>query len=312
MIVLVTQPGIPNDLVLSTSCYGPRLRTIEDQSFSAVAMGFRRLELGLSDLPVDLQGWEDSTRETGIRVDSVVVGALKPRSENMSGSMLGSSNNESRELALNSTRRHIRLAQQLGAPIVVVRGCAVEDPKLAQVAAGLENELSEVSEDDREALQQRVRDFVAKVQRKGQRQLEHFCRSLHAVRQEFPDTRLAIEPGVRFNDLLNYEAVEWTLDDLAAQNVGYWHDTGRIHQRGLAGLPDQGAWLDSFASRMYGCHLQDATVAEAELPPGQGEVDFRLVAEYVPREAAHVVEVKPRHGRAEVLASVQFLVDLGF
>jgi len=308
----VTQPGIPNDLVLSTSCYGPRLRTIEDQSFSAVAMGFRRLELGLSVQPVDLQGWEDSTRETGIRVDSVVVGALKPRSEEMSGSKLGSNDSEARELALNSTRRHVRLAQQLGAPVVVVRGCAVEDPKLAQEAAGLERELVDVHEDDREALQQRVREFVAKVQRKGQRQLEHLCRSLHTIRQEFPETRLAVEPGVRFNDLLNFEAIQWTLDDLAAQNVGYWHDTGRIHQRGLAGLPDQGDWLDSFASRMLGCHLQDAVGEEAELPPGQGEVDFRLVSEYVPREAAHVVEVNPRHGRAEVLASVQFLVDLGF
>lgn len=312
MTPLVTQPGIPNDLVLSTSCYGPRLRTIEDQSFSAVAMGFRRLELGLSVQPVDLQGWEDSTRETGIRVDSVVVGALKPRSEEMSGSKLGSNDSEARELALNSTRRHVRLAQQLGAPVVVVRGCAVEDPKLAQEAAGLERELVDVHEDDREALQQRVREFVAKVQRKGQRQLEHLCRSLHTIRQEFPETRLAVEPGVRFNDLLNFEAIQWTLDDLAAQNVGYWHDTGRIHQRGLAGLPDQGDWLDSFASRMLGCHLQDAVGEEAELPPGQGEVDFRLVSEYVPREAAHVVEVNPRHGRAEVLASVQFLVDLGF
>ena len=311
MTPLVTQPGIPNDLVLSTSCYGPRLRTIEDQSFSAVAMGFRRLELGLSVQPVDLQGWEDSTRETGIRVDSVVVGALKPRSEEMSGSKLGSNDSEARELALNSTRRHVRLAQQLGAPVVVVRGCAVEDPKLAQEAAGLERELVDVHEDDREALQQRVREFVAKVQRKGQRQLEHLCRSLHTIRQEFPETRLAVEPGVRFNDLLNFEAIQWTLDDLAAQNVGYWHDTGRIHQRGLAGLPDQGDWLDSFASRMLGCHLQDAVGEEAELPPGQGEVDFRLVSEYVPREAAHVVEVNPRHGRAEVLASVQFLVDLG-
>ena len=54
------------------------------------------------------------------------------------------------------------------------------------------------------------------------------------------------------------------------------------------------------------------TSVEAELPPGQGEVDFRLVSEYAPGEAAKVVEVNPRHGRAEVLASVQFLVDRGF
>ena len=55
---------------------------------------------------------------------------------------------------------------------------------------------------------------------------------------------------------------------------------------------------------MHGVHLQDATGSEAELPAGKGEVDFRLVGEYVPREAAHVVEVNPRHGRAEVLVAV--------
>jgi sugar phosphate isomerase/epimerase len=309
---LATQPGIPNDLVLSTSCYGPRLRTIEDLSFSAVAMGFRRLELGLADHPVTLNGWADSHRETGIQVDSVIVGALKPRSENMSGSKLGSMDSEAREFALNSARRHIQLAQQLGAPVVVLRGCAIEDAKLADEAGRIEREHAEVDEDHREAAEGKVRAFVTKVQRKGQRQLQHFCRALHTLHQEFPETRLAVEPGVRFMDLLNFEAVQWVLDDLSAQNVGYWHDTGRIHQRGSKGLPNQGDWLDAFAGRMLGCHLQDATPDEAELPPGLGEVDFRLVAEYVPREASHVVEVNPRHGRAEVLASVQFLVDLGF
>ena len=255
----MTQPGIPNELVLSTSCYGPRLRTIEDQAFSAVAMGFRRLELGLSDQPPNLNGWEDSTRETGVQVVSVVVGSLKPRSENMSGSLLGSSEAESRERAMNSTRRHIRLAQQLGAPVVVVRGCAVEDARLAREATQFEVDLETVDEDTREALESRIQDFVHRVQVKGQRQLEHFCRSLHTLRQEFPETRLAIEPGLRLNDLLNFEAVQWTLDDLANVDVGYWHDTGRIHQRGQAGLPGQGDWLDTFSSRMMGCHLQDAT-----------------------------------------------------
>ena len=307
----MTQPGIPNELVFSTSCFGPRLRTIEDQAFSAVAMGFRRLELGLSDQPPALSGWEDSARETGVVVDSVVVGALKPRSETMSGSLLGSNDASSRELALNSTRRHIRLAQQLGAPVVVVRGCAVEDDKLARQAVELEAELETVTEDLREDVEERIRAFVHCVQRKGQRQLEHFCRALHTLRGEFPETRLAVEPGVHFNDLLNFEAMQWTLDDLAGQEVAYWHDTARIHQRERAGLPDQGAWLDAFSGRMLGCHLADATENEAELPPGTGQVDFRLVAEYMPRSASRVVELNPRHGRAEVLGAVQFLMGLG-
>ena len=40
--------------------------------------------------------------------------------------------------------------------------------------------------------------------------------------------------------------------------------------------------------------------------------DFRLLVEYVPGEAEKVLEISPRHGRAEILASVQFLVDHGF
>ena len=306
------QPGIPNELVLSTSCFGARLKAIEDQAFAAVAMGFRRLELGLSDRPPTMTGWEDSRRETGIRVDSVVVGALNPRSEHMSGSLLGSSDVEERERALNSSRRHIRMAQSMQAPTVVVRGCAVEDTTLAHEAADLSSQLISVPTDDREAVLENVRDFVQRVQRKGQKQLEHFCRSLHSLRTEFPETKIAVEPGLHFNDLLNFEAMQWTLDDLASQGVGYWHDTGRIHQREMSGLPSQGDWLDAFAGRMLGMHLQDAAADEAEMPPGQGEVDFKLVVEYLPSTAARVLEMNPRHGRAEVLAAIQCLLDLGF
>jgi hypothetical protein len=62
---------------------------------------------------------------------------------------------------------------------------------------------------------------------------------------------------------------------------------------------------------MIGIHLQDAAEAEIEMPPGQGEVDFKLVAEYTPKTAARVLDIDQRHGRTEILASVQFLNQLG-
>jgi hypothetical protein len=39
------------------------------------------------------------------------------------------------------------------------------------------------------------RDLAARVQKKGQRQVEHLCRSLHLLMNEFPETRIAIEGG---------------------------------------------------------------------------------------------------------------------
>ena len=90
----MTQPGIPNEFSLSTSCYGSRLRTIEDQAFAAVAMGFRRLELGLSEAPVKMQGFEDSRRETGITVRSIVAGQVSAVSSRQISGISSPSNSD--------------------------------------------------------------------------------------------------------------------------------------------------------------------------------------------------------------------------
>lgn len=307
---MLTQPGIPNEYTLSTTCYGSRLKTIEDQAFAAVAMGFRRIELGLLDAPVKLNGFEDSRRETGICVRSIVTGCLDPRSEHMSGTKLGSLSEDQREMAVNSLRRHVRLAQRYQCPTVIVRGCEVEDKALQEESDRLRARL--VREGPTDEAKEAVRDLVTRVQRRGQRQVEHLCRSLHTVMSELPETRIAIEPGDSFLDLLNYQAVGWVLDDLERRGLAYWHDTGRIHLRERAGLPAQGQWLDSYAPRMIGVHLQDAAEGVTEMPPGSGEVDFKLVSNYVPASAERVLEINPRHGRAEILAAVQYLVDAKF
>ncbi len=308
----MTQPGIPNDYSLSTSCYGTRLATIEDQVFAAVAMGFRKLEIGLAESPISLTGFEETRRETGMEVGSLVTGCLNPRAENMSGTKLGSLDPELRDRALLSSRRHIQVAKQYGCPTVILRGCEVEDKVMVAEAEELKIRQAERTEETSEAVAEDIADFVSRVQKKGQQQVEHLCRSIHTLRSEFPDIRLAVEPGATFIDILNFEAMGWVLDDLARHELSYWHDTGTVHLRGAAGLPGQGAWLDQYGSRLIGVHLQDAADNEAEIPPGLGEVDFRLVSDYIPSSAEKVVEINSRHGRSEILAAVTLLMDRGF
>jgi len=306
----LTKPGIPNDLTLSTSCFGARLRSIEDQAFAAVAMGFRDIELGLSDAPPTLNGFEDTRRETGMKVTSVVSGCLKPRTGRMASSLLASRSEDERETALNSVRRHIRLSRSLGANVVILRSNSVADERLVDQARALNRRFDESGMN--EALAIDVQNYVKRVQKKGQRQLEHLCRSLHTLLQEFPGIQLAVEPGLEIDDLLSFEAMGWVLDDLAKHGLCYWHDVGRVHMRSTYGLPTHGDWLERYAGRMIGVHLQDAAGTETEMPPGQGEVDFRLLADYLPTHAAKVLDINPRHGRTEILASVQFLLDIGF
>jgi sugar phosphate isomerase/epimerase len=294
---------------LSTSCYGARLKTIEDQAFAAVAMGFRRLELGLLESPVKLNGFEDSRRETGISVRSIVSGCLDARSINMSGTKLGSLDEDLRDMAVNSVRRHIRLAQRYQCPVVIVRGLELEDKPLRDEAERLAARI--VREGSTDATKELARDLVVRVQKKGQRQIEHLCRSLHLLMSEFPETRIAIEPGGSLVDLLQFNGVGWTLEDLGKKGLAYWHDTGGIHQGERVGLRAQGEWLQEYAPRMIGVHLQDSTDNTVAMPPGTGEVDFKLVAGYLPKTAERVVEINSRHGRAEILAAVGFLVGIG-
>ncbi len=305
----MTAPGIPNELVLSTSCFGSRLQSIEDQAFAAVAMGFRKLELGLSESPVDLEGFEETQRETGIVVTSVVSGCLKSRAPRMASTMLGHPDPDLREQALNSVRRHIRLAQAHGAPIVVLRGCSTVGHQRRQEALGLQARRIRNGLD--EDLREEIISFAQTVQTEAQPQIVHLCRSLHVLMHEYPETRIALEPGEVLDDVLGFEAMGWVLSDLDRPTLGYWHDVGRLDQRERAGLPSQARWLDMFATRMFGVHLQDACDDESEMPPGSGEVDFRMIAEYVPKGVPRVIEISPSHGRAEILQSVRFLIDHG-
>ena len=306
----MTAPGIPNDYALSTACFGTRLTSIEDQVFAAVAMGFRRLELGLSDSPPSMDGLEDSRRETSVEIRSLVAGCRDSRSGTIAAQNLGSLIAEERDRALNSIRRHVRLAQSWQCPTVIIRGSKVEDAALREEGRQLERRLFD--EELEEGLRDEMRDYVARVQKKAHKQLEHFCRSMHTLMREAPEIAFAVEPGADIDDLLGFQAMGWVLDDLSAQKLAYWHDVGRVQLRSTHGLPEPGEWLDAYSSRMAGVHLQDAANDEIEMPLGLGEVDFKLLAGYVPREADRVLELNPRHGRAEILASIQFLVANGF
>lgn len=272
-------------------------------------MGFRRMELGLAEEPVPLNGFHDSRRETGIEVRSMVVGCLDSRSSAMTGTRLGSLDRDERAQALLSCRRHIRIAAQYECPVVILRGCQLEDEKLTLAADTLHARL--VEEGPEEEVINDVQAHVSKVARKSQSQIDHFCRGIHKLITEFPGVTIAVEAGMHYNDIFGHETIGWMLEDLGGQGLRYWHDTGRIYMRERAGLPSQGDWLDTFGSNMVGAHIHDSDGVFCEMPVGKGGVDFKLLAEYIPKEAERVLEVNSRHPRAEILAAVQTLESLG-
>lgn len=273
-------------------------------------MGFRRLELGLTDAPPSMDGLEEARRETGVTVVSMVVGCRDTLGRDLPAAKLASLDDGERHRALSSLRRHARLATSWGCRRLIIRGSSVEDPGLRAEARMLEARA--LQDGVSPELREEVGRYVQRVQEAGQPQLQVLCRSLHEVMTEHPLLEFALEPGLYIDDLLGFDAVGWVLDDLRSKGLGYWHDVGRIHLREKQGLPPQAAWLDRYASQMVGIHLQDAAETETAMPLGVGEVDFGLLREYVPANAERVLELHPRHGRAEILASIRMLLERRF
>ncbi len=306
----MTAPGIPNPYALSTSCFGTRLGHVQDQVFAAVGMGFRRIELGLSDAPAAMDGTDEAQRETGVEIVSMVAGCRDSADRELPVTRLASLDETVAERAVNSVRRHARLAKMWGCPTVVLRGSSIEDRALRAEARSFEARA--LKDGVGPELREEVGLYVQRVQRAGQPQLVNLCRALHELMTEFPDLAFAVEPGRYIDDLLGFDAMGWVLDDLARLRVSYWHDVGRVHMREKQGLPKQERWLETYGRRMRGIHLQDAADDETAMPIGLGEVDFQMVVEFTPKDALKVLELSSRHGRPEILSSVQFLLGMGF
>ena len=62
---------------------------------------------------------------------------------------------------------------------------------------------------------------------------------------------------------------------------------------------------------MIGSHLHDVIGVDDHFPPGLGEVDFNMVASYLPADSYRAMELKPGSTPEQIKTSLSFLSDLG-
>ncbi|MFQ5749451.1 MAG: hypothetical protein ACE5H3_08350, partial [Planctomycetota bacterium] len=83
--------------------------------------------------------------------------------------------------------------------------------------------------------------------------------------------------------------------DPGLAGIGLWFDPAVAEARAALAHEPPGLWLDSLARHIVGATLQDFSVGRDRLPPGEGQVDWRLVAEYLPRGAVRVLALAPSY-----------------
>jgi sugar phosphate isomerase/epimerase len=94
--------------------------------------------------------------------------------------------------------------------------------------------------------------------------------------------------------------------------LGYWHDTGHAASRVALGfLGSQTELLEVFRGRTAGFHLHDAKGLDDHRAPGEGDLDFTVLAPFVVPGTRLVLEVHPPSPPDAVARAVSVLAEAG-
>lgn len=297
-------------IALSTSCFGSRFKTVHEQIETARSLGFERIEIGLNDLPPDWKGISASLEEFGMKAPSLCIGSRETASGNRrQGEGIASGTEEIRTQAIQSALGDIELAKRTQSSLLSIGGGYVELPGLSDRVRsifalwrqGNANEANKITQEIQNAMKEK-RAF----------HLDRLCRSLFELARREPNAVFAIETPLDPQHLPTPEELEKVFEDLPNLRLAYYHDAGRAALlEKILGIP-HGLWLEKFVSRMAAVRLHDLSQVELLQAPGLGEVDWKLVSNYLPKTALRVLTIHPQQGLEAIPGAMRFLEKFDF
>ncbi len=274
---------------------------------TAREFGFDALVLAAKDTAPPPGPLAAARARTGVRIAALRAGCLETRTAaRRPTEELGSRDEARRERAIASVREHAAFAKSIGCPRIVLEGGAVEGAALDERVKRLEGEV------DRGAAPGELLEEIKLLARRDREaHLERLCRSLHAIVRPLDDLRFSLLPATRPHEILDLESMRDALADLHAPNLDVWFDAGRARAAEHLGGEPSVAILSAWAPRLAGIDLHDSSGLREHLRPGDGEVDWRMVAELVPRTALRVIDLEMGTSAATLRESRRLVESMG-
>jgi len=93
--------------------------------------------------------------------------------------------------------------------------------------------------------------------------------------------------------------------------VGYWHDVGHAEVQQRLGFSLHEEWLSRFKDRMIGIHLHDILGISDHHAPGKGNMNWEMVAKYLPVGIVKVCEIGEWNDEEQMQGVVKFFQKKG-
>ncbi len=275
----------------------------------AKEFGFSHVEVNVSVSPQRLgELVESSIPISSIHSPSPAV--LSSKGAPVANLSLSSLEENEREEAVSFAKKTIDLASEVGAKAIVLHMGEIP------IDLGLDDELRRLYQHNLSQTQEydHAKTWLA-CQRisKAPPYLETARKSLREL-SEYSQAKgimLGLETRFYFHEVPNIDEMEELLREVEGSLVGYWHDVGHAEVNQRLGFTPHEEWLSRFADKMIGIHLHDVLGISDHRPPGKGDVDWNMVAEYLPHEAIKVCEIAEWNEAEQIQGVTAFLQKQG-
>lgn len=122
---------------------------------------------------------------------------------------------------------------------------------------------------------------------------------------------LGLETRFHFNEIPNMDEMADLLDHVPAQVAGYWHDVGHAEVQQQLGFGLHEEWLSRFEDRIVGIHLHDIRGIADHHAPGEGNMNWGMIARYLPQGIIKVCEIGEWNDEHQMQGVVRFLQTKG-
>ncbi|HLO13947.1 MAG TPA: TIM barrel protein, partial [Anaerolineales bacterium] len=123
--------------------------------------------------------------------------------------------------------------------------------------------------------------------------------------------RLGIENRYHYMEFPSPNELEILLALAEPGRLGFIYDVGHAQVLDRLGFFPHEEWLQRFGKRIIGAHLHDVIGTTDHYAPGLGEVDFAMVAAYLPETAFRTCEFQTINTPEQVKAGLKFLMENG-
>ena len=122
---------------------------------------------------------------------------------------------------------------------------------------------------------------------------------------------LGLETRFHFNEIPNVDEMAELLNEISESLVGYWHDVGHAEVQQQLGFSLHEEWLSRFKDRMVGIHLHDIIGISDHQAPGKGNMNWEMVAKYLPPGIVKVCEIGEWNDEEQMQGVVNLLHKKG-